>query len=1237
MALTERHDALRLRLVPGAAGDAATPESAVRGDLTGATSAADLAAAAAADAGRSGSAAGSQSALAAAEGRAGSGGYGGIADALGAGVPTVPAGSASADVGRGRSAAGSQSAPVAVEGRPDSGGYGDVDGAPGAAASADARPSGSAAGSQSVPVAVEGRPDSGGYGGLSDAFGASADARRQSTAGSQSAPAAAQARPDSGGYGGVADAPGPGDWATEILSLGAAPEVVLRRVDLTGTSADGLDDALGRERDAAVDRLDPVAGLVLAATWCDLGPETPGRLVLAVHHLAVDGVSWRILLPDLRDAYEGRELAPASTPLRRWAHGLNAAATGDAVRAQLPLWQEILAPGAGPLLGKRAVDPARDTAGTSRTLRLTLPAERTAPLLDRVPATRRAGVDHVLLAGLALAFAGRQRDLLIRMEGHGRQDHLVPGADTARTVGWLTSEFPVRLSLDGIDLADAAAGGEAAGRALALVKEQLRALPDDGTGYGLLRHLDPEARTALAAYPAPQLLFNYLGRFATDDSPWSPAGDAIAASADPELPALHALEIGAFVHDRPAGPELTAVLTWPEGVLTEDAVREVADRWFRALDALTAYAARPGAGGLTPSDVPLAGIGQDALDRVLAARPGTEDVLPLSPLQDGLLFHSLYETAADDLYTSVTGLDLTGPLDETALRRAVDAVVQRHPALRAGFDHTSADRPLQTVAGQVTVPWTVHDLTGTPAGALDAAVDAVETAEATAPFDLTRPPLLRCALLRTGDERYRLVLTRHHIVMDGWSTPVMLREIISAYAAGGDASALPPAASYADHLAWLARQDDTGHATAWAGALEGLTAPTLLAETLAAEATADGGTRAGEVDLPLPAETATALTALARSHGLTLNTLVQGAWAVLLGRLTGRTDVVFGATVSGRPADVPGVESIVGLFSNTIPVRFTLDEDETVAAALARLQEQQSRLLDHQYAGLAGIQAQAGLGTLFDTLLVFENYPVDPDELTAADPSGRPGSLRVTGIGNRGATHYPLTVLTLPGDAPRITVEYRPDAFTADRAADLGRRLLRLLAAMADRPAATVGSLDVLDPAERHTLLHTWNATARAVPEGTVVDAFEAQVAATPGETAVVHGDQRWTYAELDARADAFARRLAALGAGPDTVVALALPRSAELVAAVLGTLKSGAAYLPVDLDHPAERVALMLEDAEPLAVLTTRSTAGRLPVLTGDGFTTLYAEDTAEDAAGGAAGGAADVAPRRPAPGDLA
>ncbi|MBZ4323740.1 amino acid adenylation domain-containing protein [Streptomyces sp. SCA2-4] len=1017
---------------------------------------------------------------------------------------------------------------------------------------------------------------------------------------------------ESGGYGAT--------WTTEVRPT--HPGVTLHRVHIA--DEDDLDAAVERERAAAVDRLDPAAGTVLAATWCDLGPDAPGRLVLAVHHLAVDGVSWRILLPDLRAAYEGEELAPASTPLRRWAKGLHAAAGSDAVRAQLPLWREVLAPGAGPLLGERAVDPVRDTAATSRTLRLTLPADRTAPLLADVPAARRAGVDHVLLTGLVLAVVGRRRerqgasapaDLLLRLEGHGRQDHLVPGADTSRTVGWLTSEYPARLDLEGVDPADA-------GRALGLVKEQLRALPDDGTGYGLLRYLDPEARAELAATPAPQLLFNYLGRFTTGDAPWTPAGDAFAAACDPGLPAAHALEIGAFVHDRAEGPELTAVLTWPEGVLTEEAVRDLGDRWFRALDGLAQWAAQAGEPRPTPSDVPLAGLGQAALDRVLDARPGTEDVWPLSPLQDGLLFHALYETGADGLYTSLTGLELTGPLDEAALRRAVDAVTNRHPALRAAFDHTAADRPVQTVAARVTVPWTVHDLTDAPADA----VEAVETAEATTPFDPTRPPLLRCALLRLGAERHRLVLTRHHLVMDGWSTPVLLREIIAAYAAGGDASALPPAASYADHLAWLDRQDAAAHTAAWRTALDGLTAPTLLADTLADGDPAAGAT-AGEVDLPLPAETVAALTTLARDHGLTLNTLVQGAWAVLLGRLTGRTDVVFGATVSGRPADIPGVESIVGLFSNTIPVRFTVDEDETVAAALARLQGQQSRLLDHQYAGLADIQAQAGLGTLFDTLLVFENYPVDADELTAPDPSGRPGRLRVTGIGNRGATHYPLSVLVLPGDAPRITVEYRPDTFTAARAADLGARLLRLLDAMAARPDAPVGSLDVLAPAERDTVLRAWNATERAVPAGTVVDAFEAQVAAAPDATAVVCGGQRWTYAELGARADAVARRLTALGAGPDTVVALALPRSADLVAAVFGTLKAGAAYLPVDLDHPADRVALMLDDAAPVAVLTVSQVVERLPL---DGRTAVLLEDVRDDAD-------PDVTPRRPALDDLA
>ncbi|MFJ7275145.1 amino acid adenylation domain-containing protein [Kitasatospora sp. NPDC098663] len=1022
-----------------------------------------------------------------------------------------------------------------------------------------------------------------------------------------------------------------GGWTQEVRPAGSAPAV--DRLRHLRVAPDELATAAAIEREAAADRLDPELGVVLQAVHLDAGADAPGLLVLAAHHLAVDGVSWRILLPDLHAAYQGRALEPVGTPLRAWTTGLAEAATGDRVRAELPLWQAVLADGSGPLLGERPLDAVRDTAATTRRLRLTLPAERTAPLLGAVPATHRAGVDHVLLTALTLALLARRRarlgadarpDLLIRLEGHGREDVLVPGADTARTVGWLTSEFPARLDLTGIDPEAALAGGPAAGRALALVKEQLRALPNAGSGYGLLRRLDPASATALADLAEPQLLFNYLGRFATTGEEWAvapEAGDAITASADAGLPCAHALEIGAFVHDGADGPELTVQLSWPQGVFGESTVRGIAEDWFAHLDALTRYAARPDAGGLTPSDVPLVPVTQAALDRIAADHPDTRDVLPLSPLQDGLLFHALLqdEQGADDLYTSLTSLDLRGPLDTTALVRAVDEVVNRHTALRAGFPGAGSGEPLQLVAGRVRVPWTEHDLTALPADRQDAETSRIEDSEASRRFDLARPPLVRCALIALGPEHHRLLLTRHHIVMDGWSTPVLLRELITAYGAGGSADALPAAAPYADHLGWLAARDADADAAAWRQALAGLAGPTLLADGLGAPAA--GPAAAGsEIDLPIPAELSAALTATAREHGLTLNTLVQGAWAILLGRLTGRSDVVFGATVSGRPGDLPGVESMVGLFSNTVPVRFDPRDDEPVGEALVRLQTQQSALLDHQYLGLADIQAQAGHGTLFDTLLVFENYPVDPEHLTSR-------GLRVAGIGNRGATHYPLTVLTLPGEAPQLTVEYRPDVFTAEQAGAVGERLLRLLTAIATTPDTTVGALEILSPAERRTVLEEWNATARAVPEGTVVDAFTARAAETPEQTAVVHGDQRLRYDELAERVTRTARHLAALGAGPGRVVALALPRSADLVAALLGVLASGAAYLPIDLDHPDERIALMLEDADPLLTLTTPEVTERHPVLAthGQGVVTL------------AELGTLDAEPARPHPDDLA
>ncbi|MEU1729578.1 amino acid adenylation domain-containing protein [Streptosporangium sp. NPDC020145] len=887
------------------------------------------------------------------------------------------------------------------------------------------------------------------------------------------------------------------DWTLDVRPPGA-----VAAADVVGTTAGPGDD------------LDPAAGRMVAFT------HEPGRLTVAVHHLVVDGVSWRVLLPDLRAALEGRPLEPVGTSLRTWA-----ATVADLdVSGELPYWTGVL-DRPGPRLGARRPGPG-DTVGTAVRSVVTVPPGRTAPLLAAA-ARCRAGMDELLLAVLARAVGGDE--LLVQTEGHGRD--LIDDLDLSRTVGWFTVEHPVRVRLDG---AATPAG------TLRRVKEAVRSVPGGGLGYGVLRHL----RGLLDGLPQPQILFNYLGRFA--------AGAAFTASDDPAMPTPYALEVNAFLHETPQGPSLAVHLSSPPGVLDLD---DLGARWDAALDEL---AATPDA--LVPSDLPLVALTQREVDRL----PGdAADVLPLSPLQEGLLFHASADEL--DVYTSLTHLDLEGPVD--GLRGRMERLLARHDSLRAVFLSDGFDRPVQVIPARAELSWRELDLSGEPER-----LDEVERAELAHRFDLTRSPLLRCLLVRLGPDRHRLLLTGHHIVADGWSTPLIVRELVS-----GTAEPAPP---YRDYLAWLGRRDIEADAAAWREALAGPVEPTLVGGAEAARTPVPPR----EVAVELPAAVGERLGVFARRHGLTLNTVVQGAWAILLGVLTGRDDVVFGATVSGRPADLDGVENMIGLFSNTVPVRVRLDPEEAALAALTRLQAEQARLLDHQYLGLAEIQALAGAGTLFDTLLVFENYPAG---------QGVPGGeVTVTGAGNRGHTHYPLTLLVLPsgnpvlgpdGGGPRFVLEYRPDAFGDDEARVVAARFARVLAQLTAE--VVVGEIDVL--IERESVLGDWIATEAEIPAGTVVDVFEAQVAATPDATAVVSGTTALTFDQLNRRVNRLAHALTGLGAGRETLVALALPRSADLVVALLAVLKTGAAYLPIDLDYPEERRRLMLADARPVLVLT--------------------------------------------------
>ena len=333
-----------------------------------------------------------------------------------------------------------------------------------------------------------------------------------------------------------------------------------------------------------------------------------------------------------------------------------------------------------------------------------------------------------------------------------------------------------------------------------------------------------------------------------------------------------------------------------------------------------------------------------------------------------------------------------------------------------------------------------------------------------------------------------------------------------------------------------------------------------------------------------------ALTQQGRSRGLTLNTYIQAAWAILLGRLTGRADVVFGVTVAGRPPEIAGIESMVGLFINTLPLRVQLPAGQPLAGLLAELQDSQSRLMAHQHLGLVEIQGLAGLGELFDTLVVFENYPVDRASL-AAEANG----LRVTKVGGRDAAHYPLILMGIPGERLQLRLDYRPDLFDRGSVEALGARLIRLLEAAVAEPDRAIGRLDILGAAERHTILRGWNDTAQAIPFATVPELFAAQAARSPAATAVVLGEASLSYGELEARSNQLAHYLGRLGVGPEVVVGLCVERSLEMVVGLVGILKAGGAYLPLDPAYPAERLAFMLEDARAPVLVTQAGLLDRI------------------------------------------
>ncbi|MFJ8940387.1 amino acid adenylation domain-containing protein [Streptomyces sp. NPDC102365] len=563
------------------------------------------------------------------------------------------------------------------------------------------------------------------------------------------------------------------------------------------------------------------------------------------------------------------------------------------------------------------------------------------------------------------------------------------------------------------------------------------------------------------------------------------------------------------------------------------------------------------------------------------------EVWPLSPLQQGMLFHSSYDDEGPDVYGLQCVLGVDGPLDTELFRACWEALIERHAVLRASFQRRRSGEAVQLISRSVVLPWSDVDLSDLGEDEALTRFERLAREERDDRMNPASPPLLRLLLARLGEARHRLVLTTHHILLDGWSMPVLLDELEAVYTAGGDIRVLPPVTSYRDYLSWLGRQDREAARAAWREELAGAEEPTLVAPQAAGGAEVSVLPR--DLVLDLPEATTTRLREMARGRNLTLNSVVQGAWALVLSRLTGRNDVVFGATVSGRSADLPGAESMVGLMINTLPVRVPLTGGQPVLDMLADLQARQSSLMPHQHLSLSEIQGLAGPGASFDTLVVYENYPTPPEGASA------PSTISFTRMDAHEATNFPLTVGIVPDVGLRIVMTHRPDLFDEEAAGRVAGWLTRVLEQIADEPTLRVGDIDLLDGPERSIVLEEWNATARDRVPDTVVERFRGWVVSTPDTAALWFSDRPLSYGELDARSDALARGLVARGVGRESRVGLCLPRGAEMVVAMLAVWKAGGAYVPLDPEYPSDRLLFMVADSGAELVLVAEETADRL------------------------------------------
>lgn len=914
-------------------------------------------------------------------------------------------------------------------------------------------------------------------------------------------------------------------------------------------------DHLARHVELAHARLDISAGPVFRAEFFRLGGAPFGRLLLIAHHLTVDGVSWGALLEILYSTYT-RLRAGASPETHLTGASWAEWASTVAARPHLP---ESILPASSTIPVDYDPPNGADTVSFSNEISVDLSESATAALLTSATGAYNTQINDLLLAAFALTishWSGNSR-VLFDLEGHGR-DEQSQDLDITRTVGWFTTITPMLLET----------GGEHPNldHLIKCIKEQLR------------------SKAAPVPTSQPQLVFNYLGQTGhlfPDSWEWQLATESSGSGCSPNQRREHLVAVNSYViEDR-----LRVVWDFSCNFHRKETIRKLASNYLTNIERIIAHCAGNRMLGFTPSDFPAARLSQPSLDSLATSiKDDIADIYELTPTQQGMLFHGLYAPESDAYFNSLS-CRIDGDLDVERFHCAWRGLIARHPILRTSFHWDRLEKPAQVVRRTAPLPWFDEDISALPADAADARWRNHLEQDRTRKFDLAEPPLMRVTLCRIGPAAWRFNWSHHHILLDGWSSALIMSDLVAAYDAlqngrAPEISAPPP---FRDYVTWLQQQNSNAAEEFWKAKLRNFTTPTPLPLSVPEmEGTAAAGSY-DEQELVLAADATEKLNAFAQSNSLTMNTVAQGAWAILLGRYSSECDVVFGTIFSGRPAVIPDSDRMVGLFINSLPVRVQIAEIQ-LASWLQQLQSDLAQQDEYAYCPLAEIQKFADLppGTpLFETLLIFQNYPIQ--EALEKDAAG----LHISQSQAFDPNNYPLTLVVTPGKRLSVKALFDNGRFDAATIARLLGHFETLVSSFAASPCASITKLPILTEPELNQILK-WNDTPVPIPSNkTLVDLIDDGARSHPDRIAVRCAGTARTYKDVIRRSNSIARYLMEVAPlQTEDRIAVVMSRSERMIEIILAIWKCGAAYVPIDPAYPAHRIETILSGAKPQIII---------------------------------------------------